>query len=284
MMMMTAQHPVSQSPASQSNEVLFRTTAPKLSSMAAAPLQEGTQRRAGRKGKHQKEVVHKPSASITAAQLKSRNIKDYMELVETVARVEFSRLPDHLIDYSELVNIGALTLHLMFTKNPERDYNVTYLSTAMKWAVRNELRYRYKWYSFKQGEGEGDEAAAPEPGDAFDDDAPAIASAGNTSRSYDTILSVDGMMEADTPNEIRDDGATPEQHSEHSELARVVRECMAKLPERERKLLEARFFKHMRMREIGIHFNISPSRASRVVQGALNKVKVELLRRGISDV
>ena len=37
---------------------------------------------------------------------------------------------------------------------------------------------------------------------------------------------------------------------------------------------------HMKMREIGEVFGISPSRTSRIVQSGLDKVKVELQRRG----
>jgi DNA-directed RNA polymerase specialized sigma subunit len=37
------------------------------------------------------------------------------------------------------------------------------------------------------------------------------------------------------------------------------------------------------MREIGIYLGISPSRTSRVVQSALDKVKVELRRMGFAE-
>lgn len=217
-------------------------------------------------------VTHGVSASIAPEKLKSRNIKDYMELVETVARVEHSRLPNHLMDVSEIVNIGALTIHLMFERNPDRDYNVTYLSTAMKWAVRNELRYRYKWYGFRNTEAETEDDAY----EAHTDDDFAPERTHVRDAVYSSVLSVDGMMEADNPNELRDEGKTPEEESQSSELARLIRECMERLPERDRKLIEARYFRHQRMREIGEEFGISPSRASRVVQSALNRIKVEI--------
>jgi RNA polymerase sigma factor (sigma-70 family) len=222
-------------------------------------------------------VKHGISASIAPEKLKSRDIKDYMELVETVARVEHSRLPNHLMDVSEIVSIGALTIHLMFERNPDRDYNVTYLSTAMKWAIRNELRYRYKWYSFRNAEQEGD--ALDEFGDT-DDFGPERSQVREA--VYNSVLSVDGMMEAETPNELRDERQTPDEESQSKELARMVRECMERLPERDRKLLEARFFRHQRMREIGLEFGISPSRASRVVQSALNRIKEEIEATGMA--
>ncbi|MEB3246016.1 MAG: sigma-70 family RNA polymerase sigma factor [Vampirovibrionales bacterium] len=206
----------------------------------------------------------------------SKNLKDYVELIETVARVEYSRLPNHLIDYSELVNIGAIALHTMFKANPERVYNVTYLSTAIKWAVRNELRFRYKWYALKTTDNKNTEETA---GGEFDEDA-SPDKVTVREAVYETILSMEGMMEADNPHELRDESGTPEDHSEVREMAVLVREAIAKLPEREKMIIEARFFKNMKMREIGARFDISPSRTSRIVQSGLDKVKAELLRRG----
>jgi len=216
-----------------------------------------------------------------------KTVNDYVDLIETVARVEYSRLPNHLIDFSEVVNIGAIAIHVLLTSNPDREYNVTYLSTAIKWAIRNELRYRYKWYSLKQvsmdssqddgggsggqqGEGGGDEASS-----GFE------AEKGKAREAvYETILSVDGMMEAENPHEIKDNAYTPEESSEVKEMAKIVRDAIAKLPPREKEIIEARFFKNMKMREIGETFNISPSRTSRIVQSGLDKIKVELQRRG----
>ena len=64
------------------------------------------------------------------------------------------------------------------------------------------------------------------------------------------------------------------------EMARIVKEAISKLPKREREIIEARFYKNMKMREIGDAFNISPSRISRILQGGLEKVKRELKRSG----
>lgn len=221
----------------------------------------------------------KLSSPQLAAQRNSKNVKDYMELVETVARVEYSRLPNHLIDQGELVNIGAMALYVMFEANPDRHYNVTYLSTAMKWAIRNELRNRYKWYALKQTDTDDDLAQ--------DDDAPLTCSERDRHHAreavYESILSVDSLMDAENPHEVRDDNATPDEVSELKEAARMVRMAIARLPERDRDVLEARFFRNLKMREIGIYLGISPSRTSRVVQSALDKVKLELRRMGFAE-
>lgn len=221
-----------------------------------------------------KPVASAPAAQPDAKAGKKRGIHDYVDLIETVARVEYSRLPNHLIDYNELVNIGAIALHVLFTSNPDRDFNVTYLSTAIKWAVRNELRYRYKWYSLKQvetqevdadGEGDGE-------GGVDRDSIRAVV--------YETIISMEALMEGENPYEVRDNATTPDQDSELTEMSRIVKEAITKLPERERQIVEARFFKNMKMREIGHVYGISPSRTSRIVQSGLDKVKAELQRRG----
>lgn len=211
-----------------------------------------------------------------------KTVNDYVDLIETVARVEYSRLPNHLIDFAEIVNIGAIAIHVLLTSHPERDFNVTYLSTAIKWAIRNELRYRYKWYSLKQvsmdnssEEGEGGEGGGDEAGSGFEAEKGKVREA-----VYETILSVDGMMEAENPHEIKDNAYTPEESTEVKEMAKVVREAITKLPPREKEIIEARFFKNMKMREIGETFGISPSRTSRIVQSGLDKIKLELQRKG----
>jgi RNA polymerase sigma factor (sigma-70 family) len=212
--------------------------------------------------------------------LSKRTIKDYIDLIETVARVEYSRLPNHLIDYSELVNIGAIALHMLFTSNPDKHYNVTYLSTAMKWAIRNELRYRYKWYALKTNadKDEGDDMAQATDGE----DGEVVRRGQVREAAYEAILSVDGMMDAENPHEIKDDSYTPEENTELKELGIIIRQSIDKLPERERLIIEARFYKNLKMREIGDMFNISPSRISRIVQSGLDKIKVDLTRRGYS--
>jgi RNA polymerase sigma factor (sigma-70 family) len=228
-------------------------------------------------------MTFKSSSSSDSEKKPQKTVNDYVDLIETVARVEYSRLPNHLIDFSEIVNIGAIAIHVLLTSNPTREFNVTYLSTAIKWAIRNELRYRYKWYSLKQvsmdgsqEEGEGGATAnAEDAASGFDVDKGKVREA-----IYETILSVDGLMDAENPHEIRDASYTPEEQTELKEMSKVVRDAIAKLPEREKQIIEARFFKNMKMREIGETFNISPSRTSRIVQSGLDKIKVELQRRG----
>ena len=207
--------------------------------------------------------------------LPKNHIQNYKNLIETVARVEYSRLPKHLIDHGELVTIGSIALHVLFTNQPERDFNITYLSTAMKWAIRNELRYRYKWYALRKDED------ASEDNDGFSNGV--VDNSKVREAVYETILSVDSMRDAENSHEIRDEAYTPDERSELNEAAKLIRAGIEKLPERDKQILEARFYKNMKMREIGDTFNISPSRTSRVVQSALNKLKKELIKLGYNE-
>lgn len=81
---------------------------------------------------------------------KEVNLRDYKDLIETIAKVEYQKLASsHLIEYLELVNIGTQALFNIFKDSDASKYNNSYLSTAIKWAIRNEVRRRYKWYSHK---------------------------------------------------------------------------------------------------------------------------------------
>jgi RNA polymerase sigma factor (sigma-70 family) len=221
-----------------------------------------------------------PKSAKSSDSPSQKTVYDYVELIETVARVEYSRLPNHLIDYSELVNIGAIAIHVLLTQNPNTEFNVTYLSTAIKWAIRNELRYRYKWYAMKSTKEEQDDGDSAEGSSSGLDGDIEVSKSSTREAVYETILSSDALMEAENPMELRDEDTTPDENAELVEMARIVKEAISKLPKREREIIEARFYKNMKMREIGEAFNISPSRISRILQGGLEKVKRELKRSG----
>ena len=72
------------------------------------------------------------------------NLREYKSLVETIAKVEYQKFSiSHLVDLPELINIGNHTLYILFKNNKPETFNSTYLSTAIKWAIRNEVRRRY---------------------------------------------------------------------------------------------------------------------------------------------
>lgn len=193
----------------------------------------------------------------------SVNIKPYKELIETIAKVEYQKLSaGHLIEYLELVNIGTQTLYTLFKTNPPSQFNNSYLSTAIKWAIRNEVRRRYKWYSLKHRQSE----------EEHEDLREAV---------YKTILSIDEMADAENPTQIKDDDKNPEESLEFIELKAEIVEAIKKLPQRERALIESKFFRDRKLREIATEFDISPSRISRIIQSGLDKIKKELGKQNV---
>ena len=175
-------------------------------------------------------------------------LKEYKELIEIIAKVEYQKFSrSHLIELPELINIGTHALYILFKNHSPETYNSTYLSTAIKWAIRNEVRRRYKWYTLKNKPSAIDE-------DAETNDAEMRADV------YKNILSIDELQDAEIPTQIKANDKTPEERIEFSELKEGILESMKKLPPRERELIEYKFFKEKKLREIAEEFNISQSR------------------------
>lgn len=196
------------------------------------------------------------------------NIKDYQELIDTLAKVEYKKLSSkHLIDFSELVNIGTQVVHKLCANTPPDKYNKSYISTAIKWAIRNEVRRRFKWYVLKNQKQET----------VYDEE-----NQNNLREAvYKTILSVDEMAEGDNPTQIRDFKLNPEEKIIFSELSDSIKAAIKNLPPRERELIECKFFNDKKLREISEEFNLSPSRISRIIQSGLNRIRKELVKQNL---
>lgn len=195
-------------------------------------------------------------------------LREYKELIEIIAKVEYQKFSNsHLIELPELVNIGTHALYILFKSNSPEKYNNTYLSTAIKWAIRNEVRRRYKWYTLKNKQ------TAVEEDETHDTEIRA--------EVYKNILSIDELQDAEVPTQIKSLDRTPEESIEFSELKDGILESMKKLPPRERELIEYKFFKEKKLREIAEEFNISQSRISRIIQTGLDRIKKDLAKQGI---
>ncbi len=190
------------------------------------------------------------------------NLKDYQGLIETVCKVEAQKMAStlHLLDFMEMMNIATQTLYILFKQKSPESYNNSYLSTAIKWAIRNEVRRRYKWYSMKQKR----EIMSP------DDVREAM---------YKTILSVEEMAEAENPTIIRSHDKSPEESLEFYQLKHKIEALLDTLPEREKEFIEQKFFKDKKLREMSEEYQISPSRVSRIIQSGLNRIKKELAKQ-----
>ncbi len=210
-------------------------------------------------------------------------IKDYIEIIEKVAKVEHKRIPSHMVDYDELVSIGIIAIQVMIKDKTEEQlarYNNAYIATAVRWAIRNELRNRYKWYSLKHTNVDQEENQDNDEGETDNGITP-----GKVREAiYETILSIDSLAAAASDNDspfdfIKDPAALPDEKAEISELGRVIREAIAKLPQKERTIIEYRFYRNMQVKEIAEQIGLSSSRITRIIQASLNTVKEYLNKR-----
>lgn len=209
-------------------------------------------------------------------------LKQYVNIVQRVAKIEQRRVPNHMIEYEELVSIGIIAVQAMIKNKTEEQlqkYNDAYMGTAVKWAIRNELRHRYKWYSMKQkSEGEAEE------GDEGEEN-----STGSVKEAvYQTILSIDSLAAAASDNDspfdfIKDPHAMPDENAEIVEMSRLIKEAIANLPQKERTVVEYRFYRNMQAKDIATMIGLSPSRITRIIQGALVQIREYLKSKGRND-
>ena len=190
------------------------------------------------------------------------NLAQYKELVETISKVEYKKFSNHgLIELSEVISLANYTVYYLVNNSRNKDlYTTAYLTKAIKWAIRNEMRRRYNWYVMKNQETSLEHEKIK---DAV----------------YKTILSIEEMADAENPTLIKDNHRTPEEKAEIVELKNRICEVMKKLSQREQELIEAKYFYDKKLKDISAEFNISQSRISRIIQNALDKVKKELLKQ-----
>ncbi len=217
------------------------------------------------------------------------NITQYIPLVERVAKVEYRRIPSHMVDYEELVNIGAIAIQALMKGKSAEDaekLNTSYVATAIRWAIRNELRTRYKWYTLKhtrtteaedESESSDDSETSSSPSDSASPSEGSSAPEQVREAIYETILSIEGISEGgegDSPYEfIRDDSATPDERLEITELGRAIKKAIENLPAKERTIMEYRFYRNMQVKDIAAMVGLSSSRITRIVQASLGQVR-----------
>ena len=224
-----------------------------------------------------------------ALTLQSNRLKDYIDIIQKVARVEYRRIPSHMVECEELVSIGIIAIQALIKNKSDEQlekYNSSYIATAVRWAIRNELRNRYKWYTLKHKKEVDDEDEGNTAGD--DSSSLDVSPAKVREAIYETILSIDSIASAssdtDSPFDfIKDTSATPDEKAEITELGRVIREAIATLPQKDRTIVEYRFYRNMQVKQIAQMVGLSSSRITRIVQSALNEVRKNKKKRGLSS-
>lgn len=218
-------------------------------------------------------------------------VAKYLNLIERVAKVEYRRVPNHMIDYEELVSIGTIAVQTIFEGKTAEDIdrlNISYIATATRWAIRNELRARYKWYTMKHSKvvddvvEEEDKGSTTTAATEGGDDKAADKTSPEAVREavYETILSIDSIVDGQDGDSsydcISDGSATPEEHLEIVELGRAIKRAIENLPPKERTIVEYRFYRNMQVKEIASIVGLSSSRVTRIVQASLDMVRDNL--------
>ncbi len=217
-------------------------------------------------------------------------LKDYIDIIQKVAKVEYRRIPSHMVECEELVSIGIIAVQALIKNKTDEQlekYNSSYIATAVRWAIRNELRNRYKWYTLKHKKDDTDEY---DDNESVQNEAVSSLDVSPTKvreAIYETILSIDSIASASSDNDspfdfIKDNHATPDETAEISELGRIIREAIAKLPQKDRTIVEYRFYRNMQVKQIAQMVGLSSSRITRIVQSSLNTVREYLEKRGLS--
>ena len=170
--------------------------------------------------------------------------------------------------------------------------NEAYIGTAVRWAIRNELRHRYKWYTLKHKRDDAeqyiDDSVYGESTDDSDDMGFSISPAKVREAVYETILSIDGLAAAATDNAspfdfIKDSSAMPDEKAEIVEMSKLIKAAIAQLPQKERTVVEYRFYRNMQAKDIAVMVGLSPSRITRIIQFSLNQIREFLKSRGRED-
>lgn len=212
-------------------------------------------------------------------------IKEYLDIIQKVSKVEHHRIPSHMIEYEELVSIGIIAVQAMIknkTAEQLEKYNAAYIGTAVRWAIRNELRNRYKWYTLKHTkkgeEEEGTYSEQPTTDDGEGSEGLDISPGRVREAVYETILSIDSLAAAASDNDspfdfIKDMSAMPDEKAEISEMGRMIREAIATLPKKDRTVVEYRFYRNMQVKDIARQIGLSSSRVTRIVQSSLNIIR-----------
>jgi len=191
-----------------------------------------------------------------------------------------------MLDCEELVSIGIIALQALFkdkTEEQMKNYNSSYIATAVRWAIRNELRNRYKWYTLKHKKDDEFEGEYTDNQSSLDVTPSKVREA-----VYETILSIDSIMAASSDNDspfdfIKDTGALPDEKAEISELSKLIKQAISKLPQKDRTIVEYRFYRNLQVKQIAAMVGLSSSRVTRIIQAALNNVREYLQKRDLTS-
>ena len=215
-------------------------------------------------------------------------LKQFLPIIEMVVKKEYKTIPSYLAEYSELINIGLLSVNKLLkdvAKNG-KTYNSSYIAQAVKWAIKDELRIKYNWYGVKQARSKD---ISDEYSGGFENElntqlpenssAPA-AQEEETERIFETILYLDDFQRENISKaQMSVDELA---RLELLELKAALKRAIDKLPPKHKQVIELRFYEGKKGNDIAAWLGVTPSRVSHMIQDAIEKVRQSLSVEGFS--
>ena len=211
-------------------------------------------------------------------------LKKYLPIIEMVVKKEYKTIPSYLAEYSELINIGLLTVNKLLKDvvKTKKTYNSSYIAQAVKWAIKDELRTKYNWYGVKQTQSKdktSDDEDALHPRELTQsEESGELTEQEATERVFETVLYLDDFTRETVPKEQMTSDELA--RLELQELKEAVKRAIDKLPTKHKQVLELRFYQGKRGNDIATWLGVTPSRVSHMIQDAIEKVRQMLLKEG----
>ena len=211
-------------------------------------------------------------------------LKSFLPIVEMVVKKEYKTIPSYLAEYSELINIGLLSVNKLLkdvAKN-KKTYNSSYIAQAVKWAIKDELRVKYNWYGVKQSKAKdtGDEYIN-DPGNtggSAEGDFALSVQDSETEKVFETILYLDDFQrETATKDQMSSDELA---RLELMELKAALKRAIDKLPPKHKQVIELRFYEGKKGNDIAAGLGVTPSRVSHMIQDSIEKLRQSLSQEG----
>ena len=210
-------------------------------------------------------------------------LKRFLPIVEMVVKKEYKTIPSYLAEYSELINIGLLSVNKLLkdvAKN-KKTYNSSYIAQAVKWAIKDELRVKYNWYGVKQSKAKdsGDEyiSDSGNSGAAEGDFALSVQDS-ETEKVFETILYLDDFQrETATKDQMSSDELA---RLELMQLRAALKRATDKLPPKHKQVIELRFYEGKKGNDIAAGLGVTPSRISHMIQDSMEKLRASLSQEG----
>ena len=212
------------------------------------------------------------------------SLKKYLPIVEMVVKKEYKSIPSYLAEYSELINVGLLTVDKLLkdVKKNKKTYNSSYIAQAIKWSIKDELRTKYNWYGVKQSKAKGQEESTEDyPREIAGENSSADMTQDDANeRVFETILYLDDFQRETL---VKEQMTTDElARLELLELKAAVKRAIDKLPPKHKRVIELRFYEGKKGNDIASWLGVTPSRVSHMIQDAIEKVRQSLLVEGFS--